>query len=175
MSIAILTHKRTFRLVGVFVVLVVLCCLASPVAQFAVNYGVRYVSGTIPHPFGGSPIHDATHMSLPSVAVESGQVLCCRMLVCDFRFPLPKRAGILTIDSVTGGGDTIKGAISVTNADGSTVDLLAYSRLVHRAGFRVSFVPAYGDYFSASSPDGGLLQVSGGQPTKIAFSFFGDF
>jgi hypothetical protein len=173
MRAATLTQKRVLGLFGALIVVVCLFCLARPTIQYLTHYAIRFVDGQ--HPFGGAPIHDATHIPLPSVVVEPGSALCCRMELCDFRFPLPKRAGVATIDSVSGGGDTIKGAVYVTNADGSMIDLLAYSSLVHRAGFRVTFVPAYGDYFSASSPDGGLLQVSGGQTTKIAFSFFGDF
>lgn len=174
MSITTLTHKRTFRLAGDFVVVVVFCYLAFPFVQFAVNYGVRYVRGSIPHPFGGSPIHDAAHTPLPSVVVEPGPMLCCRMLVCDFRFPLPKRADIATIDSVSGGGDRIKGAIYVTNISGGQIDLRGYGRLLHQAGFRVSDTADKGEIF-ASSPDGGALEIDGRQPTKIAFSFFGDY
>jgi len=95
------------------------------------------------------------------------------MLVCDFRFPLPKGAGVMTIDPVTGGGDTIKGTIYVTNASGGTVDLENYAKRVHEYGFGVSRNP-FG--FSASSPDGGALTVDEGlNATKIAFSFFGDY
>jgi hypothetical protein len=172
MSIATLAQKRASRIVGVLVVLVMLCYLASPFICFLANYTIRFVDGQ--HLVGGSPIHDASRMPLPSLAVEPGPTLCCRMELCDFRFPLPKRSGVMTIDSVSGGGDTIKGTVYVTNANGGTVDLHAYASLMRSAGFRVSELYDH-DSFSACSPDGGCLQVDGGQPTKIAISFFGDF
>jgi len=80
----------------------------------------------------------------------------------------------MRIDPVSGGADTINGAIYVTNAVGTTIDLKAYARLIHEAGFQVS-VSDYGYDFTASSPDGGGLGVDGGQVTKISFSFFGDY
>jgi hypothetical protein len=175
MRVLTLTHKRICILTGSLSLFVLLFCLAFPFIEFFAHYTTRFIDGQ--HPFGGYPIHSAAQMPLPSVAVEPGPKLCCRMDVCDFRFPLPKRTGVATVDSVSGGGDTIKGVIYVTNADGGTVDLRAYAKLVHRAGFRVTEVSDLTghDSFSATSPDGGLLQVDAGQPTKIEFSFFGDY
>ena len=170
MSIAVPMRKRTRILVAGLISIVVLFCLASPFLHFPINWTKRFVSGQ--HPFGGSPIHTASHENLPSVVVESGRTICCRMELCDFRFPLPHGVHVAQTDSVSGGADTIKGAIYVTNADGGTVDLRAYARLIHRDGFRVS---DYGSGFTASSPDGGYLAVDAGQSTKIAFSFFGDY
>ena len=175
MRVATLIHKRAFKLVGALIVMVCLLYLAFPSSQFLVHYTIRFIGGQ--HPFGGSPIHDPAHMSLPSVIVEAGSTLCCRMELCDFRFPLPSQAGISVIDPITGGRDTIKGTICVTNVGRGMIDLHAYARSIRRAGFCVSDVSDLLGYdsFTATSPDGGLLQVDGGQPTKITFSFFGDY
>jgi hypothetical protein len=172
MSTAVPKRKQTRILVVGLISIVGLFCLASPFLHFPINWTKRFVSGQ--HPFGGSPIHATSHENLPSVAVESGRTICCRMELCDFRFPLPHGVRVAQTDSVSGGADTIKGAIYVTNADGGAVDLQAYARLVHKAGFHVSNTSEQG-FFTASSPDGGALQVDGGQPTKIVFSFFGDY
>jgi hypothetical protein len=42
------------------------------------------------------------------------------MEFCDFRFPLPDKIGIVATDSVSGGFDTIRGAIYIVMADCST-------------------------------------------------------
>ena len=165
-------RKRTHKLVIGLIAIVVLCYFASAFLQFSFNWTKRFVSGQ--HPFGGSSIHAASHENLPSVVIESGRTVCCRMKFCDFRFPLPKGAGVMTNDPVSGGFDTIKGAIYVTNADGGTVNLQAYGRRIWKDGFRVNAGPDF--MFTASSPDGGALEVeTSGRTAKIAFSFFGDY
>jgi hypothetical protein len=96
------------------------------------------------------------------------------MEFCDYRFPLPKGVLVKACEGVKGGFDTIEGTIYVTNTNGGTMDLYAYAKLVHEAGFCVSFnddLPG----FEADSPDGGDLQVQDGQSTRIKFSFFGDY
>jgi hypothetical protein len=94
------------------------------------------------------------------------------MKLCDFRFPFPRGAHIAQIDPVSGSGDTIKGAIYVTNAGAGMVDLEAYAKLIYKDGFNSSV----GDYrISATSADGGyIVAETSGTTTKIAFSFFGD-
>jgi hypothetical protein len=94
------------------------------------------------------------------------------MLYCDFRFPLPAGTRVASIEPVTGGFDTIKGTIYVTNIDGGTVDLRAYARAMHRDGFKVD-----GDSsaLSARSPDGGWVGAEGSGRCSITFSFFGDY
>ncbi len=176
MRIATLLHKRAFKLVGALTVFVsFLFCLAFPSVQFLTNQAIRFVDGQ--HPFGGGSIHDPSHMSLPSIIVEFGQTVCCRMEFCDFRFPLPHGARLAQMESVVGSSDQIQGVIYVTNTDGAPVDLNAYARLIHRAGFRVSHVSNLLGYdsFGANSPDGGSLIVDAGQSTKITISFFGDY
>ena len=108
------------------------------------------------------------------MVVESERTVCCRMKFCDFRFPAPYGARLAQIDPVNGGFDTIKGAIYFTNADEGMIDLRAYAKQIYTDGFRVSDTSEQG-FFTACSPDGGALQVDGGQQIKITFSFFGDY
>jgi len=134
------------------------------------NRTIRFVSGQ--HIVGG-PLPGRSHENLPAVAVESGKRLCCRMLYCDFRFPLPPGARVVSIDPVTGGFDTIKGSILVTNTGGGAFDLRAYARMMRRDGFNED---GGGFGFSASSPDGGYVAVqNSGLTCTIGFSFLGDY
>jgi len=163
--------KRKYKFVAGSIASVVLCFLVSPFFQFSINWTKRFVAGQ--HYLGGYSIHSASHEILPSIVVESRRTVCCRMEFCDFRFPLPKGAGVMSVDPVTGGFDTIKGTIYVTNANGGPVDLDAYARRIWEAGFHVS----RGDFmFGAGAPDGGTIGVANSKHwTKIDFSFFGDY
>lgn len=173
MSIVVPSSKRSGRLVVGLSALVLLGYLALPFLQFLTNWTRRFVIGQ--HPFGGYSIHSASPEPLPSVIVESGRTVCCRMDYCNFRFPLPKRAGVLSVEPIRGGFDTIKGVIYVTNANGGPVDLGAYSRLIWEAGFRVNISPDIA-MFAAGAPDGGAVEVWNSEhSTKIDFSFFGDY
>lgn len=171
MSIIALKRNRICGVIGIPIVVFVFCYLVSSPVDFLWHYTNRFVDGL--HPPGGFPIHSYSDMILPSVAVESGRTLCCRMDLCDFRFPLPKRSVVVMTDSISGGSDTIHGAIYVTNLDGGKINLQDYAGSMHRAGFKVSSVEQYG--FTANSPDGSYLEVHGGQTTKIIFQFFGDY
>jgi hypothetical protein len=133
--------------------------------------------------------------ALPSVSIESARTVYCRMEDCDFRFPLPDDASVARIEPVSGGFDTIKGALYVTNADGGSVDLQAYAVLLRKHHFNVQ--PGFSseadppwvgapakrnhpkDYripFAASTKDGGWVAVDViDHTTKIAFSYFGDY
>ena len=146
--------------------------LRLPVMQALGNRAIRFVSGQ--HFLGGAPLPGSSRESLPSVAVEPGSRLCCRMLYCDFRFPLPPGTRVASIDPVTGGSDTIKGVIYLTNADGGTVDLRAYARAMRRDGFSVGSDADVG--LTASSPDGGFVAAqNSGRSCTLTFSFFGDY
>jgi len=136
-----------------------------------------------------------SHESLPSVSVESGRLVYCRMQYCDFRFPLPDGAQVVQTDSVSGGFDTIKGAIFVTARNGGPVDLQAYAGLLRKHHFNVQpgftseadppwvGAPAKRNHpegytipFAASTKDGGWVAVDViDRTTKIAFSYFGDY
>jgi hypothetical protein len=146
-------------------------CLAWPLIQGLANRTVRFVAGQ--HILGG-PLPGRPHENLPAVVVESGRTLCCRMSYCDFRFPLPPGTRVASIDPVTGGSDTIKGVIYLTNADGRTVDLRAYTRAMRRDGFSVGGDADVG--LTASSPDGGFVAAqNSGRSCTLTFSFFGDY
>lgn len=172
MNIATSTCKRKGKLVVSFIAIVALGYLVSPMIQHLYHGAIRRVAGSgIPFVTTGFPVHKESE-NLPDVVVESGRTLCCRMKLCDFRFPFPHGARIAQIDPVSGGGDTIKGAIYVTNADGGMVDLEAYAKLIYRNGFNSS---ADDSRISATSADGGYIVAEvTGSTTKIAFSFFGD-
>jgi hypothetical protein len=135
------------------------------------------------------------HESLPSVSIESDRLVYCRMQYCDFRFPLPHGAQVVQTDSVSGGFDTIKGAIYVRGHDGGPIDLQAYAGLLQQHNFNVQpgftseadppwvGAPVKHDHlkdytipFAASTKDGGWVAVDiiDGS-TKIAFSYFGDY
>lgn len=152
-------------------ILMALCFGWSPIERLA-NRTIRFVDGQ--HFLGGRPVQARSKETLPSVSVESGRTVCCRMSYCDFRFPLPPGTRVASIDPVTGGADTIKGVIYLTNVDGGTVDLQTYARAMRMDGFSVGGDANVG--LSASSPDGGYVgaQNSGGFCT-LSFSFFGDY
>src|SRR5579863_8589162 len=95
--------------------IVVALFLGWPLIEGVANRTIRFVDGG--HFLGGRPIQGRSKETLPSVSVESGRTLCCRMSYCDFRFPLPPGTRIASIEPVSGGFDTIKGVIYLTNAD----------------------------------------------------------
>jgi hypothetical protein len=146
---------------------VVVGYIAWPILQHLANAAARqesYWSGTLPA---------RSHKGLPSAGVESGKTLLCRMLYCDFRFPLPQMTHVAQVDLITGGFDTIKGRVYATNNGKGSVDLRAYSKLLWRDGFTVSSGP-FSD-FTASSPDGGFVEVENSNNVcEISFSYFGD-
>lgn len=157
------------KVIAATTVTVAAVVIALPWTQGLGNRLIRFVSGQ--HLVGGA-LPGRSRENLPSVAVESGNKLCCRMLYCDFRFPLPAGTRVASIEPVTGGFDTIKGTIYVTNLDGGAVDLRAYARAMRKDGFKVD-----GDSstLSASSPDGGWVGAEGSGRCSIGFSFFGDY
>lgn len=174
--------RRHIRTVAVILIVVAVgCYFAWPFFDYFVVVGVRAAM--------------RAHESLPSVSVESGRTVYCRMRYCDFRFPLPDGAHVVRTDSVNGGFDTIKGAIYVTAPDGSPVDLEAYAELLRKHHFNVQpgftseadppwvGTPAKRNHpegytipFAASTADGGWVAVDIIDHTnKIAFSYFGDY
>ena len=161
------TTQRKLVIAAVLTVLAV--WVGLPFIQSLANRTIRFVRGQ--HLLGG-PLPGRAQENLPSVAVEAGSTLCCRMLYCDFRFPLPPDTRVASIEPVTGGFDTIKGVIYVTNSHGGTVDLRGYASAMRRDGFRVD---GDGFGFTASSPDGGYVGAQGSDRCEIVFSFFGDY
>jgi hypothetical protein len=155
-----------------------------PVAVPFLDLGVSQVKG-----------FERKSEKLPTMSVEGGKTVYCRMRVCDFRFPLPKGAQIQRADPVSGGFDTIKGAIYVTGPGGGRVDLSAYAELLRKAHFNVqpgftseadppwvgtaaitNHPDGYTIPWAASGGDGGWVAVDIiSNVTKIGFSYFGDY
>jgi hypothetical protein len=143
------------------------------------------------------------HEKLPVTVIENGDIIYCRMNMCDFRFPLPDRVRIVRIDPVTGGGDTIDGTVNVVGAGGGPINMRSYAELLQSKHFDVSptdgsgcpdvtnkitdvpFVsagrvihyPLFDDFFASSADqEGGTIEVSTeNRITKIHFSYFGDY
>ena len=80
------------------------------------------------------PIRSFTrmHENLPAVSIENGDTIYCRMRYCDFRFPLPAKARIVRSDPVTGGADTINGAIYVVGPDGRPISVRSYAEFLEK-------------------------------------------
>ncbi|HXI84662.1 MAG TPA: hypothetical protein VNL17_11310 [Verrucomicrobiae bacterium] len=137
------------------------------------------------------------HEKLPSVSIESGKTVYCRMQYCDFRFPLPDKARVMRTGHVTGGFDTIEGTIYVVDSDGTPVSLRGYAELLQKNHFHAVPQDKRNYFFfgvSKSSSDGGsidatitnLVTESSGDDgsinatvtnlvTEIHFSYFGDY
>ena len=167
--------------VVVLMVVAVACYFAWPFIDYLVVVRVRAAM--------------RAHESLPTVSVESDRTVYCRMQYCDFRFPLPDGARVARTGPVSGGFDTIKGAIYVTNADGGPVDLQAYAALLRQHHFVVqpgftseadppwvgppaerNHPEGYTIPFAAGGGDGGWVAVDIiNHSTKIGFSYFGDY
>jgi hypothetical protein len=164
------TVSRKLVAAGGLAFMVLLVGLASiPTLR---NRAIRFVRGQ--HFLGGAALPGRSRESLPCVVVEPGGSLWCKMLYCDFRFPLPPGTRIASLDPVTGGFDTIRGVIHLTNAEGGTVDLQTYARVMRRDGFRVGGNADVG--LTASSPDGGFVGAqNSGRSCTLSFSFFGDY
>ncbi len=159
--------------------------------------GVFHIGEPFLHFFVLGPARAASRSreALPAVSVESARTVYCRMEYCDFRFPLPDDARVARIETVSGGFDTIKGALYVTNADGGPVDLQAYAKLLRRHHFDVqpgfsseadppwvgppakrNHPDGYTIPFAAGTADGGWVAVDViDHTTKIGFSYFGDY
>jgi hypothetical protein len=143
------------------------------------------------------------HEKLPAVVIENGDVVYCRMYMCDFRFPLPDKVRIVRIAPVTGGGDTIDGAIYVVVVGGGSINMRKYAELLQGKHFdasptdgsgcpdvtnniadvpfvsagRVIHYPLFDDFFASSADqEGGIIEVNTeNRMTKIRFSYFGDY
>jgi hypothetical protein len=140
---------------------------------------------------------------LPTVSVENGNTVYCRMCLCDFRFPLPDGAHVVRTKIDDGGGDTIDGSIYVVGPTGGPVNMRAYAEQLEKKDFvatpcdgsgcpevtnRMADVPFVSgsqvihyplfDDFGASSPKqiGGTMEISIEDGlTKIHFGYFGDY
>jgi len=93
------------------------------------------------------------HEALPTVSVEAGDTVYCRMRYCDFRFPLPDKVRIVRTDPVSGGFDTINGTIYLVGSDGGPVPMRAYAELLQRKHFDVSVADGTGCECCTNVPD----------------------
>ncbi len=170
-----------------------LVCLAAAALAGFVFYGFYKMK----------PPFNRVDEKLPTITVENGDTIYCRMRYCDFRFPLPDAAKIVRTGPVTGGADTIDGAIYLVGSNGGPVKMRAYAELLQKKHFdaapadgsgcpdvtrnmpdvpfvcagKVIHYPLFDD-FGASSRDqeGGRIDVSTkDRMTKIRFSYFGDY
>jgi hypothetical protein len=107
--------------------------------------------------FLNSRIERLAEKNLPSIVIEIGRTVYCRMKADDFRFPLPPRAHALN-PVVTGGFDTVHGSVEVR-----------FDRLEEISASQ------YEVWLEGKVPVGGEVkarQLSGG--LLIEFSYFGD-
>ena len=115
------------------------------------------------------------HEKLPSVSVENGHTVCCRMRYCDFRFPLPENVNVVRIDRVTGGLDTIEGTIHAVDANGGLVKMRNYAELLQRHHFDSISADSFGFFTRSINQEGGVIAASSaGRGAEIHFSYFGD-
>src|SRR5207237_396766 len=80
------------------------------------------------------PLHSSWRSRQPASS-ESPGVVVCRMKYCDFRFPLPPGAHIVSVGPLTIGPDTITGSIIHSGATGE----ITYDAVLRQHGF--SFKP----------------------------------
>ena len=112
----------------------------------------------------GVSVHSYWRSRLPAVSEQDGIVLC-RMRYCDFRFPLPPGAHIVSVSSLSVGSDTVRGTIVHSSATGA----VTYDEVLRKQGFQ--FSP--GSLLDTSSEQlGGWVQPGSGG--RIDFSYFGD-
>ena len=151
------------------------------------------------------PIRSFTrmHENLPAVSIENGDTIYCRMRYCDFRFPLPAKASIVRSDPVTGGADTINGAIYVVGPDGRPISVRSYAEFLEKNHWNVTMAsgvgcpavtndcpdtpfvsskgvihyPLFDQVFAgqAEQEGGGIIIETGDIMTRIRFSYFGDY
>jgi hypothetical protein len=100
---------------------------------------------------GRSLIYRRTRMNekLPTITIQKGSAVYCRMQLCDFRFPLPQDSQVVSSQLLRGGDDAVTGVICVTNSEGRPVDLNAYHALLNRHGFQNRSYDPYSDVADA--------------------------
>lgn len=110
------------------------------------------------------PLRSYVRSRSPAVSEKAGMVLC-RMKYCDFRFPLPPGAHIVSVGPLTIGPDTIHGSIVHSSATGN----ISYAEVLRQHGFQ--FNPGSLMATSSEQPGGWVQSLSA---ERIEFSFFGD-
>jgi hypothetical protein len=144
-----------------------------------------------------------TNEKLPTVNIQNGDTVYCRMRMCDFSFPLPDGARVVRTNIDDGGGDTINGEVYVAGPMGGPVNMRAYAEQLEKKDFvaapcdgtgcpevtnhmaDVPFVsgrdvihyPLFNDFTASSkNPEGGFMEISvESNLTEIKFGYFGDY
>jgi hypothetical protein len=98
---------------------------------------------------------------LPTVSIENGNTVYCRMAACDFRFPLPNGSHVTMIDLSEGGFDTVNGTVNVVATNGASINLDSYTKQIDNYHLE----------------EGGNVQFSEitNHTIEIRFSYFGDY
>ena len=158
------TRRVALLIASGLIVAAVIALIVGAIAQ-----GVSFVAWAIGIPPARS--YARAHEDLPTVSVERGRVVYCRMRYCDFRFPLPDGSRVVRTNVAGGGFDTIRGSVDIAGSEGSKIDMDAYARLLRKAGFRVNF-DSGSHALNVSTSNGGFVEVDSG---RIRFSYFGDY
>jgi len=109
-------------------------------------------------------LHSYWRSRQPAVSESRGMVFC-RMAYCDFRFPLPPGAHLISVGPITVGPDTIRGSIIHSSATGA----VTYDAVLRQHGFDWKLGSPLAT--SSEQPGGWVQPRSGG---RIDFSYFGD-
>jgi hypothetical protein len=139
-------------------------------AVFAVVALGLFISHQLKPPF------NRVNEKLPTMSVEEGSMVYCRMRYCDFRFPIPSGTHVVRTNIASGGFDTIDGTIDVMSTNGEPIDMHAYAELLRKKHFNLS--PDYTGGISASSkePRGGWIGAEAlDRAVRIRFTYFGDY
>ena len=86
--------------------------------KFKRNLSVAVIGSVFIVALIGVSVHSYWRSRLPAVSEQDGIVLC-RMRYCDFRFPLPPGAHIVSVSSLSVGSDTVRGTIVHSSATGA--------------------------------------------------------
>ena len=109
------------------------------------------------------PLHTYWRSRRPAISETRGEIVC-RMQYCDFRFPLPSGAHIVSIDRLTVGPDVIRGII----VHGSATGTVSYDAVLRQHGF--TFAPGSLLATSSEQPGGWVQPIA----DRIHFGYFGD-
>jgi hypothetical protein len=131
--------------------------VAALVAIALVCLTLQFADRTVAPLFLDSRVERLGERNLPTIVVERGGVVYCRMKADDFRFPLPLRSRATNL-VVAGGFDTVDGSVEARfeGTRGMTVDEYQDS---------LTGKVSAGGWVTAQSIAGGLL---------IKFHYFGD-
>ncbi|MBI1176720.1 hypothetical protein GC207_04695 [bacterium] len=117
----------------------------------------RFVDNTLAPLFLNSRIERLTESHLPTIRVEQGRTIYCRMKADDFRFPLPLGSRATNL-MITGSYDSVKGSVEARFDNTNRISADDY-----QSSLAGKLQP--GGQIAARDIPGGLL---------IEFDYFGD-